>query len=191
MVELPARLRHESIGDLVAQSSRGEIQNMSLLDEFLTRLAGEAGVTQALIVAGDIPNLPGSCIAHCKYSNPVRFKNTVSGRSALRDIPKATAMSKNPFCAMQLKRKNAYAERTGANVYIVTQFVFSADPVIAWETSQRDDIGRLPVTAGLPGLANARTLLKYAMECGVGESLQAFSKRLCQLYEAPDGFHSR
>ena len=86
-------------------------------------------------------------------------------------------MSTEPVLRDALKRKNAYAEQTGANVYIVTQFVFSADPVIAWETSQRDDIGRLPVTAGLPGLANARTLLKYAMECGVGASLQAFSKR--------------
>ena len=81
-------------------------------------------------------------------------------------------------------------------MYIVTQFVFSADPVIAWETSQRDDIGRLPVTAGLPGLANARTLLKYAMECGVGASLQAFSKRYASFTKlltvsAPDETHRR
>jgi methylenetetrahydrofolate reductase (NADPH) len=39
----------------------------------------------------------------------------------------------------------------------------------------------LPVTAGLPGLATARTLLKYAMDCGIGASLQAFSKRYASL----------
>jgi methylenetetrahydrofolate reductase (NADPH) len=34
---------------------------------------------------------------------------------------------------------------------------------------------------GLPGLGSARTLLKYAMECGIGASLQAFSKRYASL----------
>ena len=72
-------------------------------------------------------------------------------------------------------------ERTGAELYIVTQFTFSADPVIKWERSFSEDIGRLPVTVGLPGLATARTLLKYALDCGVGASLQAFSKRYASL----------
>ena len=34
---------------------------------------------------------------------------------------------------------------------------------------------------GLPGLATAKTLLKYAMDCGVGPSLKAFSKRYASL----------
>jgi methylenetetrahydrofolate reductase (NADPH) len=66
-------------------------------------------------------------------------------------------------------------------VYVVTQFTFSADPVIAWEASHGGDLGQLPYTVGLPGLATAKTLLKYAMDCGVGASLQAFSKRAASL----------
>jgi methylenetetrahydrofolate reductase (NADPH) len=80
-----------------------------------------------------------------------------------------------------LRRKNEYARRTGADVRIVTQFTFSADPVIAWEASHAADIGALPVVVGLPGLATTKTLLKYAMDCGVGASLQAFSKRAASL----------
>src|SRR6185295_19560172 len=72
-------------------------------------------------------------------------------------------------------------EKTGANVYIVTQFAFSADPVLAWEKSHKADIGTLPVVVGLPGLATAKTLLKYAMDCGVGASLSAFSKQYASL----------
>src|SRR6266571_3293709 len=52
---------------------------------------------------------------------------------------------------------------------------------LRWEGSHGADIGRLPVTVGLPGLATARTLLKYAMDCGIGASLQAFSKRYASL----------
>jgi methylenetetrahydrofolate reductase (NADPH) len=53
--------------------------------------------------------------------------------------------------------------------------------VTKWETANSADIGKLPVTVGLPGLASAKTLLKYAMDCGVGASLQAFSKRAASL----------
>jgi methylenetetrahydrofolate reductase (NADPH) len=80
-----------------------------------------------------------------------------------------------------LRHKNAYARKTGAKVYIVTQFTFAAEPIIAWENSHGADIGQLPITVGLPGLASAKTLLKYAIACGIGASLQAFSKRAGKL----------
>src|SRR5262249_11482918 len=87
----------------------------------------------------------------------------------------------NPVLRDALISKRTYAERTGANVYIVTQFTFSADPVITWENDNRAAIGRLPVMVGLPGLATARTLLKYALDRGVGPSLQAFSKHYASM----------
>src|SRR6185369_9994731 len=87
----------------------------------------------------------------------------------------------DPLLRDALRRKNAYAEKTGASVYIVTQFTFTSKPVIDWEASHGADIGRLPVIAGLPGLATAKTLLKYAVECGVGASLQSFSKHYARL----------
>jgi len=77
-------------------------------------------------------------------------------------------------------RKNTYAQKTGADLRLVTQFSFVAEPVIAWEKSIAP-INKLPVYIGLPGLAKASTLLKYALDCGVGPSLQAFSKHATQL----------
>jgi len=52
---------------------------------------------------------------------------------------------------------------------------------VAWEAAYRSDIGQLPVFVGLPGLASTKTLLKFALDCGVGASLQAFSKRAASL----------
>jgi methylenetetrahydrofolate reductase (NADPH) len=65
-------------------------------------------------------------------------------------------------------------------VRLVTQFSFIADPVIAWDKSIAS-INKLPIYIGLPGLAKATTLLKYAVDCGVGPSLAAFSKHAGQL----------
>src|SRR2546423_62067 len=54
------------------------------------------------------------------------------------------------------------------------------DPVTAWDKSIAS-INTLPIYIGLPGLAKASTLLKYALDCGVGPSLAAFSKHATQL----------
>ena len=43
------------------------------------------------------------------------------------------------------------------------------------------DVNRLPYVAGLPGLATIKTLLKYAIDCGVGPSLHAVSKHAANL----------
>jgi methylenetetrahydrofolate reductase (NADPH) len=77
-------------------------------------------------------------------------------------------------------RKNAYASKTGSDVYIVTQFVFLPAPVIAWE-STNGDVNKLPIKVGLPGLATLKTLLKYAIDCGAGPSLAAVSKHATNL----------
>ena len=46
--------------------------------------------------------------------------------------------------------KNAFAERTGASLYIVTQFCFEAVPVIAWDKRIQSEGNRLPVYIGIP-----------------------------------------
>ena len=102
----------------------------------------------------------------------------------MRVIPKATVKSASRFLRDALRRKNAYADKTGSKVYVVTQFTFTADSVTNWETSHSADIGQLPVTVGLPGLASAKTLLKYAMDCGVGASLAGILQARCKLDEA-------
>ena len=63
---------------------------------------------------------------------------------------------------------------------LVTQFSFVAEPVIAWDKAIAP-INKLPIFIGLPGLAKVSTLLKYALDCGVGPSLAAFSKHATQL----------
>ena len=68
--------------------------------------------------------------------------------------------------------KIAEARAAGTETAIVTQFVFEAEAVLAWE----ERIGRLgntaPIRVGLPGVASPGALLKYAKMCGVGRSLR-------------------
>jgi methylenetetrahydrofolate reductase (NADPH) len=177
---LAARLRREGMEPVPHVVGR-RIANLAALEEVLARLTGEAGVTQILVVAGDNAQPEGELTSGLQIIESGLLEKYKIRTFGVAGHPEGHRDVADPVLRDALRRKNAYADKTGATVYVVTQFAFSAEPVLAWEKSHGADIGKLPVTVGLPGLATAKTLLKYAMDCGVGASLTAFSKRYASL----------
>src|SRR5581483_11280957 len=179
MVSLAARLKRERMEPVPHIVAR-RMHTLSAVDDLLSRFAA-AGVRQVLVVAGDTPAPAGELQSGLEILESGLLEKHAISTIGVAGHPEGHRDVSDATLRDALRRKNAYAARTGANIYIVTQFVFSADPVIAWEESYREEIGALPFTAGLPGPASAKTLLKYAMECGIGASLQAFTKRYASL----------
>ena len=179
-VVLAARLRKEGMEPVPHIVGR-RMESMETLEDFLKRLQGDAGVRQVLVVAGDVSEPVGSITSGLEILESGLIEKYGFRTVGVAGHPEGHRDVADDRLKDALRRKNEYARRTGAKVYIATQFTFSADPVVAWTTSQKADIGQLPVIVGLPGLATTKTLLKYAMDCGVGASLQAFSKRAASL----------
>ena len=178
-VALAGRLRKEGMEPVPHIVGR-RIVSVAALDDFLGRLAGQ-GVTQVLVVAGDNATPEGQLTSGLQILESGCLEKHGIKTMGVAGHPEGHREVADDVLRDALRRKNTYADKTGAAVRLVTQFTFSADPVIAWEASHSADIGKLPITVGLPGLATAKTLLKYAMDCGVGASLQAFSKRYASL----------
>jgi len=179
-VTLAARLRREGMEPVPHVVGR-RIKNLEALEDFLKRLSGDAGVRQVLVVAGDNSTPEGELTSGLQVLESGLLEKYGIKTLGVAGHPEGHKEVAEPVLRDALRRKNAYKAKTGANVYVVTQFTFTSESVINWETANFDDIGALPVTVGLPGLASAKTLLKYAMDCGVGASLQAFSKRAASL----------
>jgi methylenetetrahydrofolate reductase (NADPH) len=177
---LAGRLRREGMEPVPHIVGR-RIKSLADLEEVLARLTGEAGVKQVLVVAGDNAQPEGELTSGLQVIESGLLDKYNIKTFGVAGHPEGHREVADPVLRDALRRKNAYADKTGANVYVVTQFAFTAEPVIAWEKSYTADIGKLPVTVGLPGLATAKTLLKYAMDCGVGASLAAFSKQYASL----------
>jgi methylenetetrahydrofolate reductase (NADPH) len=76
-----------------------------------------------------------------------------------------------------LKAKLAKAESIGLEVFLVSQFLFDAAPVIKFAKRLRADGIKNPYRVGVAGPAKRTTLIKYAMMCGVGASLRALKER--------------
>jgi methylenetetrahydrofolate reductase (NADPH) len=179
-VALAKRLRHEEMEPVPHVVAR-RVESAAALDDFLRRLVGDAGVTRVLVVAGDIEAPVGEFESGLQILEGGFLERHGIRKIGLAGHPEGHKRVSDEVLRDAIVRKNAYAKRTGADVYLVTQFTFVAAPIIKWEQETTPSINGLPYFAGLPGLATMKTLLKYALDCGVGPSLEAFSKHATNL----------
>ena len=179
-VALAGRLRREGMEPIPHIVAR-RIESAAALDELLGKLVGEAGVSQVLVVAGDIDQAVGELDSGLQILDSGLLEKHGIRKIGVAGHPEGHRAVSEPVLRQALERKNEYARRTGADLYVVTQFVFAAEPIIAWESANGPEVNRLPFVAGLPGLATIKTLLKYALDCGVGPSLSAISKHAANL----------
>lgn len=157
------------------------IKDQATLGDWIARYQGEAGITQALLLAGGVTEPAGDFHSSMQLMETGLFDKAgfkrlhVAGHpEGNRDIdPKGG--SANVDAA--LKWKNAFNERTDADMAIVTQFAFEADPIIKWANDVQVSGIQLPIHIGIAGPAKLQTLIKFAVACGVGPSLRVLQKR--------------
>jgi methylenetetrahydrofolate reductase (NADPH) len=110
------------------------------------------------------------------------LRSGVLGRHGIRRVgvaghPEGNKDIGDPALASALAEKNALAAETGTDMYLLTQFCFAPEPIIAWERRIREAGNRLPVHVGLPGLTSPASLIKFGLACGVGPSLKVLRKQ--------------
>ena len=91
--------------------------------------------------------------------------------------PEGSPDISDPGLAEALAWKNAFAERSDAEIYIATQFCFEARPIIEWDKRIRAAGNKLPIHIGIPGLATLKTLINHARACGVGPSMRFLTRQ--------------
>ena len=175
-VSVAARLRGEGFEPVPHLAARS-LPSERFLDDQLARLVGEAGVTHVLAIGGATTRPVGS------FSDSMQVLETgLLDRHGIRRIGVAGHPEGSPdipehAIAASIAWKNAFAERTDADFYIVTQFCFEAAPIIDWERRLRSQGSSLPIRIGIPGLATIKSLLAHAKECGVGPSMAILSRQ--------------
>lgn len=170
------RLRDEGFQPAPHFAARS-IESAAMFEDYLARVAGEAGVDHVLAIAGALEEPLGP------YSDSTQLLDTgLFDKHGIKQIgvaghPEGSPDMSDTAIAEALAWKNAYAERTDARMHIVTQFAFEAAPIIAWDKALRAAGNNLPIRVGIPGIAKLQTLLKYAVFCGVGNSINFLKKQ--------------
>ncbi len=157
------------------------IADRATLDDWIARYQGEAGVRQALVLAGGLARPVGAYHASTQLLDSGAFDRAgftdlhVAGHpEGSRDIDPDGGLHN---VSEALRWKQGFSERTDARMAIVTQFAFEAEPVLAWAEGLREAGITLPIHLGIAGPAKLQTLIKYAVACGVGPSIRVLQRR--------------
>jgi methylenetetrahydrofolate reductase (NADPH) len=157
------------------------IKDEATLADWIARYQGEAGVDQALLLAGGVAQPHGDFHSSMQLMETGLFDKAGFKRLHVAGHPEGNK-DIDPKGGMKnvedaLRWKQAFSERTDAKMALATQFAFDADPIIKWV----DDLSaagiKLPVHIGIAGPAKLQTLIKFAIACGVGPSLKVLQKR--------------
>ena len=175
-IAVAVRLRREGFNPIPHFAARS-IPSRAFLDENLARLTGEAGVDQALLIGGAINQPLGEFSSTMQLLDTGLFDSYGIGRIGIAGHPEGSPDIPDAQIRSALAWKNAFAERTGASLYIITQFCFEAAPVIAWDRRIQAEGNRLPVYIGIPGLASLKALIGHAKACGVGPSMRFLTRQ--------------
>jgi methylenetetrahydrofolate reductase (NADPH) len=184
MVATAKRLTDEGYAAMPHIPARS-IHGKAMLEDWISRYHNEAGVSQALLLAGGLASPEGDLTSSLHLIETGLFDRYgfkrlhVAGHpEGNRDIdPDGTTL----LVDEALKFKQAYSERSDAEMAIVTQFAFDAKPVILWAERIAAAGVKLPIHLGVTGPTRLQTLIKFAISCGVGPSLSVLQKRALDL----------
>lgn len=138
----------------------------------------KAGVEQALLVAGDCGAPQGPFGSSLDVLASRVFAESGLHKLGVGGHPEGHPAVETAELWHSLRTKQAFAERTGIAVHVVTQFGFDPQGVRDW-ADQFDAQGiDLPIHVGIAGPTSLSKLLRFAMHCGVRTSMRAAAKNV-------------
>ncbi|MBA85778.1 methylenetetrahydrofolate reductase [Thalassobius sp. S69A] len=180
MVTTAARLSDEGF-DVMPHFPARIIPDPATLENWINRYQTEAGVTQALLLAGGVAQPHGDFHSSMQLLETGLFDRAGFKRLHVAGHPEGNRDidpdGSDTLVMEALRWKQAFSERTDAKMAIATQFCFDAQPVIDWANRLSAEDIELPIHIGIAGPAKLQTLIKFAIACGVGPSLKVLQKR--------------
>ena len=157
------------------------IQNQATLNDWISMYQNEAGVDEALLLAGGSKKPVGDFDSSIQLIESGLFDKAGFKRLHVAGHPEGSkdidpsGGTKNVTEALSWKQE--FSKRTDASMAIATQFCFDADVVKKWADSIKENGIDIPIHIGIAGPAKLQTLLKFSVECGIGASMKVLTKR--------------
>tara|TARA_B100000029_G_C17415367_1_gene902255 strand:+ start:230 stop:1096 length:867 start_codon:yes stop_codon:yes gene_type:complete len=190
-----AHLETENIATMVATAKRINeegfkvmphipariIQNQTMLNDWISMYQNEAGVKEALLLAGGSTKPVGDYDSSMQLIESGLFDKAGFKRLHIAGHPEGSK-DIDPDGGMKnvseaLSWKQEFSNRTDADMAIATQFCFDAEVVNKWAKNIQEDGIDIPIHIGIAGPAKLQTLLKFSVECGIGASMKILTKR--------------
>ena len=171
MADLAVAVRRAGLEPVLHLAAR-RIASSAELIACLQRACGEGGMRRVLVIGGDVPAPAGP------YADALSLIRGMDLRAAgIEEIGVAGHPQGHPVIPAEtmtraLTDKLVAVRDAGLRAHIVTQFAFSAEPIVGFVHRLREGGVTAPVHVGLAGPTRLTTLLRYAARCGVAASAQ-------------------
>jgi methylenetetrahydrofolate reductase (NADPH) len=152
------------------------VESAAQLEQFASRLAGE-GVDRVLIIGGDRDKPAGPFDSSLAVMQSGILQKAAITRIAIGAFPEGNPAIPDALLVPALPAKVNFAKSNGLQTQIVTQFCFEAEPIIKWLHLIRGQGIDLPIRVGLAGPASLISLTRYAIKCGVGNSIKVLTEK--------------
>lgn len=174
------RLRAEGINPVPHFAARS-IPSKKFLEENLAALQDQVAVKEVLVIGGGVDKPVGEFTSTMEVLRTGLFQKYGIEKMGVAGHPEGSPDIPEEEVKKAMLEKNAFAKESGLDMYITTQFVFEAEPVIAWDKRIQQEGNELPVHIGIPGLATIKTLLNHARACGVGPSMRVLTRQAANI----------
>lgn len=170
------RLREEGFEPAPHIAARS-IKSEQHLKNFLQELKDEAGVDHVVALAGAVNNALGPYESSMDLMRSGLFDAYGMKKIGVAGHPEGNPDISETLLREALTFKNDFQKSSDAYLYIATQFVFEAAPIIAWDKKIQSEGNALPIHIGVPGIASLKALVGHAKACGIGASMKFLTRQ--------------
>jgi methylenetetrahydrofolate reductase (NADH) len=171
-VETAIALRRAGFNPVPHIAAR-EIPSREALNDFVARLRSEADVQRVLLIAGDVAAARGPFKSSRDVAATGLLQAHGISRVSIAGHPEGHPYLDQAATFTSLECWRDWSRETSVRVDIVTQFCFEAAPILKYLGELAARSIDLPVIIGLAGPATPATLTKFALRCGIGNSMRA------------------
>jgi methylenetetrahydrofolate reductase (NADPH) len=142
------------------------------LEDGLAALRRHA-ITRVLLIAGDLDTPAGPFASTLDIMEGKALVEAGVTSIGVAGHPEGHPRVSEEELWEALRMKQAFGERTGIRMHIVSQFGFDPAALASWDRQLTARGIVLPVHVGLAGPASLKSLARFAILCGIGASLRA------------------
>jgi methylenetetrahydrofolate reductase (NADPH) len=176
-VEIAGVLRKAGYNPVLHVPAR-QMLSRDFLADYLGQAVEAGQVERVLLIAGDSTRGRGPYSTSLDLIASGVLQQCGIKRVDLAGHPEGNVGLSQTELMKILRDKRDAALAAGLQPAIVSQFSFDPRPIEQWLVSLHGEGFDLPIRLGLAGPANPATLLKFALRCGIGNSVSALQKHV-------------
>ena len=139
---------------------------------------GALGVTRVLLIAGDVARAKGPFKSSFDVCASGLIEAHGFARLSVAGHPEGHPYLDDADAIKMLGAWRDWGRQANIHVDVVTQFCFESAPILQWIGALNAQGVDLPVIVGLAGPATPATLTKFALRCGIGNSMRSLRSQI-------------